>query len=224
MQGYDSVHIKADVELGGTDQKFNLLVGRNLQRSFGQEAQIVMTLPLLIGLDGTQKMSKSLGNHVGVLDSPKDIFGKIMSIPDAQMENYYNLLTDTDGKKVVDDIVNNRLHPREAKKTLATEICAWLHDKEKAAHEAAEFDRIFRDKQAPQAPKEITVSEAQIWIVDLLKKADPALSSSEARRLVEQGGVTLDNEKITDPKLQLSAKTGMLLKVGKKTFVRLTKV
>ena len=222
MQGYDSVHLKADIELGGSDQKFNLLLGRNLQRAFGQEPQIVMTLPLLVGLDGQQKMSKSLGNHIAVLDSPKDIFGKVMSIPDSLMESYYNLLTSIDGKKVVQAIIGNEIHPRDAKKKLALEICGGLYDEETALRESREFDRIFRDKQNPLSPKELILKGDKIWVVDLIKKADESLSSSDARRLLEQGGIMLDGDKITDVKQNIKPVTGMLLKVGKKNFVRLT--
>ena len=213
FQGYDSVAVKADIELGGTDQKFNLLVGRNLQRSFGQKPQIVMTLPLLVGLDGTQKMSKSLGNTIGVTDSSKDVFGKAMSIPDALMAMYYDLLTDQK--------LDASAHPRDAKVKLAKLLTEFLHGTKAAEAEADEFKRVFSDKENPENPEELKILEKEIWIVDLLKRAGAASSTSEARRLIEQGAVSLNGEKVSDFNLKLTVTKGTLLKAGKKKFVKI---
>jgi tyrosyl-tRNA synthetase len=221
LQGYDSVKVCSDVEIGGSDQKFNLIVGRNLQRAFGQLPQIVMTLPLLVGLDGAQKMSKSLGNQIGVLDSPREMFGKLMSIPDTLMESYFDLLTDVLGEAISKSIRDNNLHPRDAKKQLAEKIVSFFHNPDVALRESAEFDRIFRDKQNPQAPEELFVSEKELWVVDLIKKIGAAHSGADARRLIEQQAVTIDGIKITDSKAIISIKNGSLVRAGKKRFVKL---
>lgn len=215
LQAYDSVMVKSDIELGGTDQKFNLLAGRDLQRSFGQAPQVVMTMPLLVGLDGTQKMSKSYGNHIGVLDSSKDVFGKTMSIPDALMGSWYSLLTQ--------DSYDPSLHPREAKVALAKRIVASLYDEKTGDKEAAAFDSVFKDKQTPTDIKTVKVTEDQIWICKLLVQAGAAASNGEARRLVEQGAVELDGAKVSDPKLSLSVRSGAVLKAGKKNFYKLSR-
>jgi len=221
LQGYDSVKVKADVELGGTDQKFNLLMGRNLQKSFGQEPQIVMTLPLLVGLDGSQKMSKSYGNHVGVMDPAKDMFGKLMSIPDTVMETYFALLTARTEEEAgrLPELIRSK--PRDAKEHLAVKIVSEYYGEKAAQKEAEEFKRIFRDRQNPENPEELSLREKEIWVVDLLKKAGAAASGGEARRLIQQGAVTLDGEKISDEKAILKIKQGALLKAGKKKFVKL---
>lgn len=221
LQGYDSVMVKADLELGGTDQKFNLLVGRDLQRAFGQRPQIVMTLPLLVGLDGTQKMSKSLGNYIGVTDTPKDVFGKAMSIPDDLMAMYFNLLTQEAGDEIQKQVASGAFHPRDAKVKLAAALTCGLYGAEAAKKEAAEFDRVFSQKKDPENPEELKLEAKEIWVVDLLKKAGAAQTSGDARRLVEQGGVTLDGTKITDPKAVLALKSGSLLRAGKKKFVKI---
>lgn len=221
LQGYDSVMVKADLELGGTDQKFNLLVGRDLQRAFGQRPQAVMTLPLLVGLDGTQKMSKSLGNYIGVTDSPKDVFGKAMSIPDNLMAMYFNLLTKEAGDEIQKQVASDALHPRDAKVKLAVALTSGLYGIETAEKEAAEFNRVFSQKKDPENPEELRLDTKEIWIVDLLKKAGASQTSGDARRLVEQGGVTLDGAKITDPKTVVALKSGSLLRAGKKKFVKI---
>jgi len=218
LQAYDSVKVKADVELGGTDQKFNLLMGRQLQKSFGQKPQVVMTLPLLVGLDGTQKMSKSLGNSIAVTDSPKDMFGKVMSIPDSLMLAYFRLLTTRSEDQLEFNVQN---FPRNAKVELAVSVVAQYYGKEVAQQEAQEFDRVFRDKKAPENPDEFKVSKQAIWVVDLLKETGAAASGSEARRLIGQGAVTLDGEKIADPKALVHIKEGSLLRAGKKRFIKL---
>ena len=221
LQGYDSVMVKADIELGGTDQKFNLLMGRDLQSQFGQKPQIVMTFPLLVGLDGAQKMSKSLGNTVAVTDTAKDMFGKLMSLPDALMETYFALLTASSEEDAGRLSAMIRTKPRDAKELLAVKIAAGYHGQKAAEAEAAEFRRVFSQKEDPTNPDSVHLSEKEIWIVDLLRKAGAAASGSEARRLIQQGAVTLDGEKIADEKAILQVKDGSLLKAGKKKFVKL---
>ena len=213
MQGYDSVAVKADVELGGTDQKFNLLMGRDLQRKYKQKPQIVMTFPLLVGLDGLHKMSKSLGNYIAVNDSPKDVFGKAMSIPDALMEMYYELLTD--------EKIDASAHPRDAKVKLARLLTDFLQGKAVGEKEASEFERVFSKKEDPMNPDELKVTEKEILIADLLKKTGSVTSTSGALRLIEQRAVELDGVKIRDPKALIVVRPGSLLKVGKKKFVKL---
>lgn len=222
FQGYDSVEVRADIEIGGSDQKFNLLMGRQLQKSFGQRPQIVMTYPLLVGLDGAQKMSKSLGNYIALTDSPKDVFGKAMSIPDKLMPQYFNLLTDLDGDNMARKVASNELHPRAAKLELAKILTGSLHGIKAAENEAAEFDRVFSNKESPENPDDLVLAPGEIWIVDLLKKAGAADSSSDARRLIEQGGVTVGGVKMTDPKATITVTNGLLIKAGKKKFVRLS--
>lgn len=221
LQGYDSVEVKADIELGGTDQKFNLLMGREIQHMFGQRPQIVMTFPLLVGLDGTQKMSKSLGNAIAVNDSPKDVFGKAMSIPDALMAAYFDLLTKESGTEIQKGIDSAKIHPRDAKIKLAKLLTAELHGPDTAEKEASEFTRIFSNKENPQNPQELKVPEKEIWIAELLKRAGAAASTGEAKRLIEQGGVSIDGEKVTDFNLNIPVKKGALLKAGKKKFIKI---
>lgn len=221
LQGYDSVAVKADVELGGTDQKFNLLMGRNLQKDFGQRPQVVMTFPLLVGLDGTQKMSKSLGNYIGITDSPKDVFGKAMSIPDALMASYFNLLTKENGDEIQQEVASCKLHPRDAKVMLARILTDALHGATAAERESLEFERVFSKKENPENPEELKIPEREIWIVELLKRAGAVTSTGEAKRLIEQGGVSIDGQKITDFNLKVPVTNGALLKAGKKKFVKI---
>lgn len=221
FQGYDSVAVKADVELGGTDQKFNLLMGRELQKDFGQRPQVVMTFPLLVGLDGTMKMSKSLGNHIGVMDSAKDMFGKLMSIPDALMAAYFDLLTDEKGGEIAKEIEAGKLHPKEAKKKLASLIVESYYGKAKAKEESEQFDKVFSKKETPDNPDELKITEKEIWIAELLKRAGAVTSTGEAKRLIEQGAVSIDGLKITDFNLKVTVTKGALLKAGKKKFVKI---
>jgi len=228
VQGYDSVALKADVELGGTDQKFNLLVGRDLQREYGQEPQIIITLPLLVGLDGVQKMSKSLNNYIGINEHPKEIFGKTMSIADDIMFRYYELATDVpmvEVKKMKEDMEKGEAHPRDIKIRLAKELCAQFYDKKTADDAEAEFYRIFVNKDIPDEIPEFTVDNSdlkddKIWVVKLMVSAGLAASNGEARRLITGGGVTFENEKISDPDFELSKKDG-ILKVGKRKFMKI---
>ena len=232
IQGYDSVALKADVELGGTDQKFNLLVGRDLQREYGQEPQIIITLPLLVGLDGVQKMSKSLNNYIGINEPPKEIFGKTMSIDDNIMFKYYELTNDipmTEVNQMKEDMQTGKTHPKDIKVRLAKELCAQFYDKKTADTAEAEFNKIFVNKDIPDEIPEFKVQDSdlkdgKIWIVKLMVLAGLAATNGEARRLITSGGVTFENEKITDPDFELS-KNGIIndgiIKVGKRKFVKI---
>ncbi len=220
MQGHDSVCVQADVEIGGTDQTFNNLVGRNLQENAGQPRQIVMTFPLLVGLDGVEKMSKSKNNYIGVTDAPNDMFGKVMSIPDSLMENYFTLLTELTSQQIAELIDPARTHPRQAKATLGKLIVAAYHDSQAGEDAAAEFDRIFAQKKIPTDMPEVTISGA-INIVELVCRADFAESKSKARKLVQQNAVSIDDEKITDIDAEVSPQSGAVLKVGKRRFAKI---
>jgi tyrosyl-tRNA synthetase len=228
VQGYDSVALKADVELGGTDQKFNLLVGRDLQREYGQEPQAVLTMPLLVGLDGVQKMSKSLNNYIGINETPREIFGKAMSVSDDIMFLYYELVTDVPSdeiKAMKEGLAAGTSHPRDIKVKLAKNICSQFYDDETADAAEAEFNRIFVNHDIPDDIPEYTVSpedmkDNKIWIVKLLALSGLASSNGEARRLINGGGVSFENEKITDPDMELEAKEGVL-KVGKRKFMKI---
>lgn len=213
MQGYDSVAVKADVELGGTDQLFNLLIGREIQSLYKMKPQVVMTMPLLVGLDGVMKMSKSLGNYIAVNDTPKDVFGKAMSIPDVLMPMYYDLLTDQK--------FDSSMHPREAKVKLSRTLTGNLYGLTIADEVATEFDRVFSKKETPDHPDELKISEKEIQIIELLKRTGAATSNGEARRLIEQGAVSIDGQKVTDFNFKVVSGKGSLLKVGKKRFVKI---
>ncbi len=229
VQGYDSVALKADVELGGTDQKFNLLVGRDLQREYGQEPQVIMTLPLLVGLDGVQKMSKSLNNYIGIEESPREIFGKVMSISDEIMFIYYELVTDVPREQIKEyreGMERGSIHPRDVKVKLAKEICRQFHDDQAAENAEAEFNRIFVKKDIPDDIPEFKIpgeelQDGKIWIVKLMVLAGMAKSNGEARRLIKGGGVSLDGEKITDEDQELPFDAETVMKVGKRRFVKI---
>ncbi len=213
LQGYDSVHLKADVELGGTDQKFNLLMGRQLQESFQQKPQVVLMTPLLEGTDGVQKMSKSLGNYIGINEAPKEIFGKVMSISDALMYRYYELLTDLDLTQV------RGLHPKEAKLKLAHEIVKQFHGEKEANSERDAFEKTFSQKQIPDDVAEYRFSSLNPEsLCDVLIKAKIIESKNEGRRLLKQGGISFNDQSVTDEKWVL--KSGVL-KVGKRRFLKL---
>jgi tyrosyl-tRNA synthetase len=224
VQGYDSVEMKADVELGGTDQKFNLLVGRELQKSYNQPGQCVITVPILEGIDGVQKMSKSLNNYIAVEDVPKDMFGKTMRITDDLMIKYYELLTDMtveEVKTLKSDIAAGKKHPREAKVNLAKILVTRFHNDKAATQAEDEFNRIFVSGGLPDDIPEVNLNaENDITVLSLLVKAGLATSNGEARRLVEGMAVEIDNEKIKDPKLKLDLVSGKkyLVKAGKKKF------
>lgn len=221
MQGFDSVNMDTDVELGGTDQKFNLLVGRDLLRQYGKQAQVAITMPIIEGLDGVQKMSKSLGNYVGISESPKDMFGKLMSITDELMFRYYTLLSDMsmqDIEKMKHDIETGDFHPMTAKKNLAKEIVARYHGTKAGVEAEEEFVRVFSNKNIPT---DITEYKINGNFLDIIVSLNFASSKSEARRLAEQGGIHFENEKIYD--LTLIPEHDGILKVGKRKFAKLVK-
>lgn len=224
-QGYDSVALKADVELGGTDQKFNLLVGRELQREYGQHPQVVLTMPLLEGLDGVEKMSKSLGNYVGINEPSREIYGKLLSITDDLMFKYYELLTDLaleDIRQLRLDIQDGRRHPKRVKQDLALMLTARYCGEEAAKQAEEEFERVFAQKGAPDEMTRLRwpCQEASVPLIDLLAKLSIAKSKADARRTIEQGGVSLDGARVSDPliRIDISAPREVQLKVGKRGF------
>jgi len=228
VQGYDSVALEADLELGGTDQKFNLLVGRELQKEYGQEPQIVLMMPILEGLDGVQKMSKSLNNYIGIKEAPKEMFGKVMSIPDALMYRYYELCTDWPISKIDalrQDISNGKKHPKEAKTELAKLIIRDFHSSEEANHAEEEFNRIFQLGLAPEKIEEKSVQSRpeKIRLTKLMAQVGLASSVAEANRLIEQDAVSLNDQKISSVKadLDLAQPGTFILKVGKRRFLKL---
>ncbi len=225
IQGYDSVALEADVELGGTDQKFNLLVGRDLQRAYGQPPQVIITMPLLEGTDGVQKMSKSLGNYIGIDEPPREVFGKVMSISDELMWRYYELLSDRPSSEVQawkDQCQAGQMNPKDAKVALAEEIVGRFHSPEAARRAAEEFDLVFRKGGLPDEVPAVEVpwEGERMWLPKLLVAAGAASSSSEAQRLITQGAVSVDGERVTDAALELPPPPNApyLIKVGKKRF------
>jgi len=229
MQGYDSVAMQADIELGGTDQKFNLLVGRDIQREYNQEPQVIITLPLLEGTDGLEKMSKSLNNYIGIDESPQEIYGKAMSVPDNLMIRYFELVTDVsldEINRIKIGLGSNNLHPRDVKKRLAREITKLYHGQRAATIAEEEFEKVFKNKLYPEEMKELilrkdNLKEGNIWLIKLIALSGVVSSNSEARRLVEQGGVRINGEKVNDSNLDLTVEEGMILKIGKLNFIRL---
>jgi tyrosyl-tRNA synthetase len=224
IQGYDSVALRADVELGGTDQKFNLLVGREIQRAHGQEPQVVLTMPLLEGLDGKEKMSKTLGNTVGITEPPEEIFGKIMSISDELMLRYYELLSDR-GVEELEGLPGalgrGELHPMRAKEDLASEMVARFHGAEAAAAAQEHFGRVHRERRLPDEIQEVVLEappEGKIWLPRLMKRLGLAASQGAARRLIAQGGVRVNGARITDPEGEIPTSGEVILQVGKRHF------
>lgn len=223
MQGYDSIMVKSDIEIGGTDQIFSLLVGRDLQRDANMDPQTALTTPLLEGIDGNKKMSKSLGNYIGIYEDPKEIFGKTMRISDDLMRKYFELATDM----AIEDIENTLSgHPRQAKIILGKAIVSRYYDDEAAEQVADEFDRIFKEHQVPDNIPQITLPSNEnrnhrIWIVKFLVDHGFAATNGEARRLISQGGVSIDDKKYTDPAQEISLQDDMVLKVGKRRFARI---
>ena len=215
MQGYDSVIIKSDVELGGTDQTFNNLVGRDIQRAYGQEPQIVITMPILVGLDGKEKMSKSKDNYIGVTDLPNDMFGKVMSISDDMMENYFTLLTDLPTEKIAELVAPDRTHPKEAKVLLGKTIVAQFYDETAADAADAEFDKVFAQKQLPDEIPEVEISAGPIMASKLLLLCKLVSTGGEAKRMIKQGGAGIDGQKLTDPNAKIIPKDAMIIRVGK---------
>lgn len=229
LQGYDSVVLKADVELGGTDQKFNLLIGRDLQREYKFIPQVIITMPLLEGVDGENKMSKSLGNHIGICEPPNEMFGKLMSIPDSLIIKYCKLLTDFSLdriKEMESAMKDGHLNPRDAKEELAFNIVSTYHSPAEAEKACGEFRRVFSKRCLPSDISEfeidkIRLKKGKIWIVDLLTLLGFAKTNNEARRLVIQGGVKSDGLAIRNPDEAIEVIDGMILQVGRRRFVKL---
>lgn len=222
VQGYDSVALKADVEVGGTDQRFNLLVGRELQRAYGQEPQVILTMPLLEGTDGVQKMSKSLGNFIAITDSPADMYGKVMSVSDALMRKYYELLS-TVGLTQLQAIREEQVHPLDAKKQLATELVTRFHGEAAAIGAAEDFVQRFQRRELPSEIDTFAWSgqEEKVWICQLMRAVGFAKSTSEARRLVQQGGVRIDGVAVTDQDLHVAAQGETILQVGRRRVMKI---
>ncbi len=221
LQAYDSVAVRADIELGGTDQRFNLLLGRDVQRAYGQPAQAILTMPILAGIDGRRKMSKSLGNQIGVTDSPQEMYGKTMAIPDAVMGDYYRLLL---GHEPAETDSSPARAAREAKRALARELVAWLHSPADAAAAERHFDRVFVEGQAPEEIQEATVhGDDGVVHLPAVMAEEFGMSRSQARRLIDEGGVTLGEAQLAAGEHDVSRERadGQVLKVGKRRFRRL---
>jgi len=221
FQAYDSVQLDADVELGGTDQTFNMLAGRFLQEQFGKEPQVVITMPLLEGLDGVQKMSKSYGNYIGLTEAPSEVFGKVMSISDGLMWRYYELLLNKTADEVK-ELQKSDTHPKELKKQLASQIIEKFWSKKDAESARKNFEALFEKKDYSHAKEVSLPAKAVIWVVDLLRHVDAVKSSSEAKRLIESGAVHIDGTPITDFKAEIKPIKGMTIKVGKHRIYCLT--
>jgi tyrosyl-tRNA synthetase len=219
IQGYDSVALHADLEIGGTDQKFNMLVGRELQRAYGQPPQVVMTMPLMEGLDGVRKMSKSYGNYVGLTEAPEQMFGKLMSVSDRLMVRYYELLTNTDPETLA-GIKAGRMHPMEAKKRLAATIVEEYHNPAMAARARHSFESKFQRHEIPADAPVFRIAE-DLWVCELMKQLQFASSTSEARRLLSQGAVRVDGETVTDADFHFVPGTHKVLEVGKRRVARI---
>jgi len=221
MQGYDSVVVNSDVELGGTDQTFNNLVGRDLQRLNGQPPQVVITMPILVGLDGKEKMSKSKGNYIGVTDPPNEMFGKVMSIRDEMMENYFTLLTDEPQNRIAELLDPAKTHPKQAKVTLGKHIVAQFYGQQAAEAAAAQFEKVFAQKQLPEDMLQVEVAAAPIAVSKLLLHCGLVSSGSEAKRMIRQSAVSVDGRKLHEPNTEITPKDGMVIRVGKRRFARL---
>ncbi len=225
VQAYDSVALKADVELGGTDQKFNLLVGRDIMSEYALEPQVILTLPLLVGLDGTEKMSKSLGNYIGINEAPNEMFGKTMSIADNLIYTYFELATDVPNEelaKIKQQLEDPRVNPRDLKVRLAFEIVKIYHGEAAARAAQEEFERVFSNKNLPTNMPEFVLKKAEgkIWIVRLMASAGLVKTNAEARRLIQQGAVSIDGQKISDSNLEIQPEKDFILKVGKRRFLK----
>lgn len=223
-QAMDSVAIESDVELGGTDQKFNLLVGRDIQREFGLEPQVILTMPLLVGTDGVEKMSKSLDNYIGITDEPSQIFGRTLSIPDNLIYTYFELATNISNNRLEElkaQLNDKNINPRDLKRELARTLVTMYHNQEAAESAQKEFDNIFINKGLPDEIEEFSIgNNKEINILDLIVLVNFAPSKGEARRLVQQGGVSIDGDKINDSHQIIFLKSGMILKVGKRKFIK----
>ncbi|MDR6227447.1 tyrosine--tRNA ligase [Desmospora profundinema] len=228
MQGYDSVALESDIELGGTDQTFNLLMGRQLQAQYGQEEQVILTMPLLEGLDGVKKMSKSLGNYIGINEPAAEIYGKAMSVPDDRMLKYYELVTDlspAELDRVQEGVKDGSIHPRDAKMGLARQLVEMYHGKEAAQEAEAGFKRVFQQRALPEDIAQVTIpvadlKDGRLWVIHLLSRLGLVASNGEARRMVKQGAVKIDEEKVTDVDAQIPLTDGMVVQVGKRKFAQ----
>ncbi len=225
-QAMDSVAIKSDVELGGTDQKFNLLVGRDIQREFGVDPQVILTMPLLVGTDGVEKMSKSYNNYIGISDTPGEMFGKTLSIPDELIYTYFELATDISNEElseIKNQLDEQKVNPRDLKRHLAKVLIRMYNNPEASEEAEKEFDKIFIQKEIPDDIPEIKIEgNSGIGILDLIVKVNFASSKGEARRLVSQGGVTIDGEKVSDINAEITLDKTKVLKVGKRKFIKIT--
>ncbi len=226
-QAMDSVAIESDIELGGTDQKFNLLVGRDIQREYKLNPQIIITLPILPGTDGVEKMSKSLDNYIGINESPRQMYGKTLSVPDNLIHEYFVLATDVPATELVDikaQLESKGTNPRNIKRRLARELVRMYHDAEAAQAAEEEFDRIFVKKDLPDEIPEMSISleNGKVGIIRLLTETQLAASNSEARRVIEQGGVSVDGRRVADQNELIEVQNGVVVKVGKRRFVRVT--
>jgi len=225
MQGYDSVALEADIEFGGTDQTFNLLMGRHLQEHFGQEPQVAITMPIIEGLDGVQKMSKSLGNYIGIDEAPRDMYGKSMSIPDELMERYYTLVTDVSMEEIAELMAgwqSGEKHPRDLKMNLAHAITTLYHGKEAANQAQEDFIKVFQNRDLPEdMPEKDWPSEGAQALPSLLVALGLAGSTSEARRSIEQGAIKINMEKVDDVKAQIEKESGMIIQNGKRKFCKI---
>ena len=225
IQGYDSVAMHADVELGGTDQRFNLLMGRDLQRAWGQEPQVVITMPLLEGLDGVNKMSKSLGNYIGITETADNIYGKTLSLTDTLMFRYYELLSDLSTSEVAalqQEMEDGKVHPKAVKQQLARELTARFHGREAAIKAEENFESVFKKHDLPDdiPEKVVSTEESEIWLPRLLVDTGMVKGTGEARRMIKQNAVSVDGEKITDVDYNVKASGEVLLKVGKRRFCK----
>ena len=228
MQGYDSVALESDIELGGTDQKFNLLMGRHLQEAFGQEPQVILMMPLLEGLDGVKKMSKSLGNYIGISEPPNEMYGKAMSVPDELMVKYFELVTDLSNEEIAairQGLADGTLHPRDAKMKLAHTLVRMYHGEEAARQAEDYFRTVFQERALPNEVPAVAVSRAKLedgrmWVVRLLVELGLVGSNGEGRRMIQQGGVRIDGEKVTDVDAAVTVRDGMVVQVGKRKFAK----
>ncbi|AQS58986.1 tyrosine--tRNA ligase [Desulforamulus ferrireducens] len=229
MQGYDSVALEADIELGGTDQKFNLLMGRTLQKEFGQEPQIALMMPILEGLDGVNKMSKSLGNYIGIDEPPQEMYGKTMSLPDELMVRYFELVTPVpleEVKAIAKGLEEGNLHPRDVKMRLAREIVTFYHGEEAALEAEEHFKKVFQKRELPDEIETFEVTadlyeDGMVSLPRLLTQAKLVSSNSEARRLIKEGAVKIDGEKATDPNMRFVPVNDMIIRAGKRRFAKL---
>ena len=229
MQGYDSVHLNADIELGGTDQKFNLLMGRTLQKEYNQEPQIAITMPILEGLDGVQKMSKSLGNYIGIDEAPEEIYGKAMSIADELMLRYFELVTDItldELNQLKLQLEKGELHPRDTKMKLAKTLVSMYHGQDAAEKAEEHFKTVFQKRDLPDEIPEFVITsdmleEGKVWLPKLMVDSDLSSSTSEARRLIKQGAVKINDEKIEDVDYRLQPEDNMVIKAGKRKFLKI---